>query len=198
MIVNIGRQLAAGGREIGKILAEKLNLEYCDREIIFAAAQQSGIAPEQFERADEIQNRLLYALGKDNHIKLFQLQSETIRDLADKHDCLFLGRCADYILRDRNDCINIFLSANEQDRIKRLLTSRVPINNHAHDSQPLSETEALELIHKTDEQRAEYYNFFTNKTWGAAASYDLCINTSVLGIQQTVELILQFINSKQK
>lgn len=184
MVINIGRQLAAGGREIGKILADNLDLMYCDREILLAAANNSGISEEQFEKADEIENRLLYAFG-NNNIQLFQWQSDTIRDLAEKHNCLFLGRCADYILRDRNDCINIFLSANLEDRIKRVQERR-----------QVTEHEAVEILKQADKRRAEYYNFFTNKTWGAAASYDLCINTSILGIDKTAELILKFIAKK--
>lgn len=191
MILNIGRQLGSGGREIGKRLAERLNMAYFDKELILLAAKESGICPEMFEQADECTSKtggffglhfpwsttLPYNSGLTNEV-LFKIQSDVIRQQAEKQPCVFVGRCADYILRDRMDCVNIFISADEKDRIKRIA------QHHQCDNR-----QAEELLRKTDKGRAAYYDFYTDKTWGAAPSYDLCINSSLLGIERTVDMI---------
>ena len=112
---------------------------------------------------------------------LFKIQSDVIRNLAQKESCLFLGRCADYVLKDYPRCLNIFISADLEDRIRRTAALH-----------QVSEAKARETVIKTDKKRAEYYRFYSNKTWGAAESYHLCINSSVLGIDPTVEFILEF------
>ncbi len=177
MIINIGRQLAAGGREIGRLVAQRLGLHYYDCELLTEAAKESGLNPALFKRADESHDLFLCALGSPN-AEIFQFQSETIRHLAEAGDCLFIGRCADYVLRERTDCLNVFLTADLSDRVKRIM-----------DSQHLTERQAEDMIAKTDRRRADYYNFYTGKTWGAAASYDLCINTSRLSVDEIVALI---------
>lgn len=195
MILNIGRQLGSGGREIAKRIAQDLNMKYLDKELILLAAKESGIASEMFEKADECTqltggfwgfhlpwlSSLPFSSGLTNDC-LFQIQSEVITKEATQHDCVFVGRCADYILRQRKDCLNVFISADENDRIQRL---------QAHLN--IKEDEARNLIEKIDKQRAAYYNFYTNKTWGDAASYHLCLNSSVLGIDKSCEIIKQFI-----
>ena len=115
----------------------------------------------------------------------FKIQSDVIRQLAKKESCVFVGRCADYILREDPRCINVFITANTDDRIKRIAQSH-----------ELSVEKAQTLIEKTDKKRAEYYNFYSNKVWGAAESYHLCINSSVLGIDETVAFIRRFIEQK--
>ncbi len=177
MIITIGRQLAAGGREIGKRVAEALNLQYYDCELLTEAAKASGINPALFRNADESHDLFLCALGSRN-AELFQIQSETIQKLANEQNCLFIGRCADFVLRDNPACLNVFLTADLADRVARIMKA-----------QNLTEKQATELINKTERKRAEYYNFYTGKTWGAASSYDLCINTSRLSIDEIVELI---------
>ena len=191
MILNIGRQLGSGGREIAQRVARNLNMKFLDKELILLAAKESGIATEMFERADECTQKtggfwgfhlpwmssLPCSEGLTNDT-LFQIQSEVIKKEAELHDCIFVGRCADYILRERKDCLNVFVSAHEDDRIIRLQSA---LN--------IPEEEARHLIERTDKQRAAYYNFYTNKTWGEAASYDLCINSSVLGIENACHLI---------
>lgn len=195
MILNIGRQLGSGGREIAQKVAQDLNMKYLDKELILLAAKDSGIASEMFERADECTQKtgsfwgfhlpwmisLPCAEGLTNDT-LFQIQSEVIKKEAEQHNCIFVGRCADYILRERTDCLNVFISANEEHRIQRL-----------QNSLKITEEEARQLIERTDKQRAAYYNFYTNKTWGEAASYDLCINSSVLGIEKSCQLIECFL-----
>lgn len=191
MILNIGRQLGSGGREIAKLIAQNLHMKYLDKELILLAAKESGIASEMFEKADECTQKTggfwnfylpwISALPLSSgltHEHLFQIQSDVINQEAQNADCVFVGRCADFILRHRTDCLNVFVSADEDDRIKRLKS------NHN-----MTDEQARQLIQKSDKQRAAYYNFYTNKTWGEAASYDLCINTSTIGIENACRLI---------
>lgn len=177
MIINIGRELAAGGRAVGKALSESLSLAYYDKELIFEAAKESNFDANLFAQADEICNPYMYAMS-GNKTELFRIQSQVIRRLAEEGNCLFVGRCADYILRDRTDCLNIFLSCDKEERIHRL-----------EKRSSISAKQAEELIEKTDRQRAAYYNFYTNGVWGAAANYDICINTTSIDIPTTTNLI---------
>src|SRR5690554_3634644 len=116
---------------------------------------------------------------------LFKIQSDVIRDLADKQSCIFVGRCADYILRDHPRALNLFISAELADRVKRV-----------EDFFELPEKKARELIEKTDKKRAGYYNYYSNKQWGAAESYHLCINSSILGLEATADFIKDFLFQK--
>ncbi|MDR2563627.1 MAG: cytidylate kinase-like family protein [Prevotellaceae bacterium] len=192
--INIGRQLGSGGRLIGEKLAERLGVPCYDKELIFIASKESGLCKEFFERADEMtqfvpKNDLSSWFSSifggefagDNFLcndSLFRIQSDVIRRLADEGSCIFVGRCADYILRDRPNCLNVFISADFDDRIKRV-TELFKIN----------ETKARELIIRTDKRRAGYYNYYSNKLWGHATSYHICINSSKLGIEKTINLI---------
>lgn len=199
-VINIGRQLGSGGRLIGEKLAAQLHIDFFDKELIQIASKESGLGKEFFEKVDERASHSLIGglLGFRTNISsevygknylcnetFFEIQSNVIRDLAEEKSCLFVGRCADYILRENPRCINVFISANIEDRIKRV----------AQDQQ-LSTEKAEEVIEKTDKKRSEYYNYYSNKVWGAAESYHLCINSSVLGIDETVAFIRQFIEQK--
>lgn len=200
--VNIGRQLGSGGREIGEKLAARLGIAYYDRELIRLAAEESGLCSEVFERADEKASQsiiggilgLRFSFATGNGIgttnclspdALFKVQSDVIRRLAQEKSCLFVGRCADYILRDNPRCVNVFISCSRNERIRRLC--------RLHDVTPRA---AEELMDKTDRKRADYYNYYSNKVWGAAASYHLCIDSSTLGIDSTVDFVEQFVRSK--
>lgn len=198
-IINIGRSLGSGGRAIGHILAKEFNIAYYDREILNLAAKESGFCPEVFERSDE-KNRFLRTLGNiipffgggstyyNNELSnenLFRLQSEAIRKAAADHSCIFIGRCADYVLRDFPRCVNVFITADMADRI----SSVVKRNG-------CTENEACSIIERGDKERADFYNFYSSGTWGAASTYHLCINSSVLGIDRTAEYIKQFIIDK--
>lgn len=198
-IINIGRSLGSGGRAIGHILAKEFDIAYYDREILNLAAKGSGFCPEVFERSDE-KNRFLRTLGNiipffgggstyyNNELSnenLFRLQSEAIRKAAADHSCIFIGRCADYVLRDFPRCVNVFITADMTDRI----SSVVKRNG-------CTENEARSIIERGDKERADFYNFYSSGTWGAASTYHLCINSSVLGIDRTAEYIKQFIIDK--
>jgi len=200
IIITLGRQFGSGGREIGERIAARLGLPFYDRELIQIAAQKSGLGKEFFEQADEEKGRSLLsglmdhygALREDgtagaylSNEALFQMQSNVIRDLAAKASAVFIGRCADYVLKDFPRCLNFFISAAMEDRIQRIM--RI---------QQLSEKKARELIEKTDKKRAAYYNYFTDKQWGAADSYHLCVNSSVLGVEQTSAFLCHFIKKK--
>jgi cytidylate kinase len=192
-IINIGRQLGSGGREIGLKLSSRLGIPFYDKELIRIASQESGLKEEVFEKADEKKHFSLFGglLGlrgsATNEIylnyyltdeTLFKIQSDVIRALAEKQSCLFVGRCADYILKENPRCLNVFICADLDDRIKRIA-----------EIQHLPEKKAKDYIEKTDKNRAQYYNYFSDKTWGVAESYHLCINSSVLGIDETVSFI---------
>ena len=198
-IINIGRSLGSGGRAIGHILAKDFDIAYYDREILNLAAKESGFCAEVFERNDE-KNRFLRTLGNiipfigggatyyDNELSnenLFRIQSEAIRKAAADHSCIFIGRCADYVLRDNPRCVNVFITANMEDRI----ASVMKWNN-------CTVEKAQEIIEKGDSERASFYNFYSSGTWGAASTYHLCINSSVLGIEETAVLIKNFVIQK--
>lgn len=200
-IINIGRSLGSGGRAIGHILAKDFDIAYYDREILNLAAKESGFCAEVFERNDE-KNRFLRTLGNiipfigggatyyDNELSnenLFRIQSEAIRKAAADHSCIFIGRCADYVLRDNPRCVNVFITANMEDRI----ASVMKWNN-------CTAEKAQEIIEKGDSERASFYNFYSSGTWGAASTYHLCINSSVLGIEETAVLIKNFVVQKLK
>lgn len=198
-IINIGRSLGSGGRAIGHILAKDFDIAYYDREILNLAAKESGFCAEVFERNDE-KNRFLRTLGNiipfigggatyyDNELSnenLFRIQSEAIRKAAADHSCIFIGRCADYVLRDNPRCVNVFITANMEDRI----ASVMKWNN-------CTAEKAQDIIEKGDSERASFYNFYSSGTWGAASTYHLCINSSVLGIEETAVLIKNFVIQK--
>ena len=201
-VINIGRQLGSGGRQIGEKLSAEFGIGFYDKELIQLASKESGLGKEFFEKADEkssfsfIGGLLGLRTNTNNEVYVnnylcnetfFKIQSDVIRELAQKDSCVFVGRCADYILRDNPRCINVFITADTEDRIKRVAQTY-----------QLSLDKAQELIVKTDKKRAEYYNYYSNKVWGAAGSYHLCINSSVLGMDQTVTFITQFIKQRLK
>ena len=198
--INIGRQLGSGGRAIGRLLADSMGARYLDRELLTLAADRSGLSPEIFERTDEHKGFLHTLAGSlfpafsahtgyydesVNDDTLFRLQSEAIRRAAQEAPCIIIGRCADYVLRDMPRTVNVFVVADRRDRIARLCR----MNN-------ITEAEAARRIDKGDQRRAEYYNFYTQQRWGAAETYDLCLNTSLFGIERTAEIIRQFAEEK--
>jgi len=185
MILTIGRQLGAGGVEIGKIIAEQTKMAFFDRELIDQAAAQWGLSPATFASADERKKMAFgfFGIGAMDGDELFRMQSETIRRLADENSsngAIFVGRCANYVLRGRSDLRSVFLTASETDRISRVMKR---FN--------CSESEAREMMHRVNKQREAYYDYYASKTWGKASTYHLCINTSEIGIDATVALIIQ-------
>lgn len=197
-IITIGRQCGSGGHEIGKKLADKLGITCYDKELLRLAAEQSGIAPENFELYDEAPtNSLLYSLSLGNygmamghydmpiHQKIFLAQFDTIQKLADKGEsCVIIGRCADYALAKREQVINIFLRSDPKSRAKRLVEQY----------SDLTEKKAADQMVKTDKRRANYHNFYANTRWGVSESYDLVLDSLQLGIDNTVEILANYAN----
>ncbi len=194
IVICIGRQFGSGGREIGKGLAQKLGIPCYDKEILKKAAEDSGILPELFEKADEKPtNSLLYSLstGAHGHLmtfnsyndyltndRLFAFQSDAIRHMAEEGACVIIGRCADYILRGRKDMLSVYIHASMELRIQRICRLR-----------NIEEDAARSLIKKTDRSRANYYNFYSDNDWGAAETYDLSVDAGRLGVPRCVELL---------
>ncbi len=202
-IITIGRQYGSGGHDIGKQLAEELNVPFYDKALLERAAKDSGLCQEIFENHDEKPtNSFLYSLVMDtyslgyttssfsemplNH-KIFLAQFDAIKNIAKEGPCVIVGRCADYALADFPNVVNVFLHADMQDRIVRIA--------RRHD---LTDTKAKDLIIKTDKRRASYYNYYTSKKWGDAAGYDLSLNTATLGIDGTIHMIREFMACKER
>ncbi len=199
IIINIGRQFSSGGRYISKILCEEFGCRYFDKEILDLAAKESGFSPDVFKKSDEKKSFIhtlfhLHApmLSDDNFYNnkfseesLFKFQCDAIRKAASQGSCLFIGRCADYVLRDEPNTVSIFLAADMEDRISRTM-----------ERYNMDEESARKTISKKDSTRASYYNYYTGKKWGAAESYDLCINTSIFGLDETAIFIADFIRKR--
>ena len=198
-IITIGRQFGSAGREIGRVVAKHLDIKLYDKEMLSRAAQESGLCKELFETHDEKPtNSFLYSLVMDtysfgyssagftdmpmNH-KVFLAQFEAIKKLAAEGPCVMVGRCADYALADNKNCFSVFVHADLDWRIKRIAGK--------YNKTP---KEAKDMITKTDKSRASYYNYYTNKKWGAAAGYSLSIDSSVLGIEGAAQAIINTIH----
>ena len=199
IIINVGRQVGAGGQEIGRMLAQDFDAKFYDRELLNLAAKESGFSEKFFKQNDEKKGFLrgLFNVQAPHIIGgslygsnfsqegLFQFQSDAIRKVASEGNCVFLGRCADYVLRDFENVVNVFITASMDFRVK--LVSKV---------KELDEEHARKLIEHVEARRAQYYNYYTGKKWGAAESYDLCVDASILGLEATEKLIAEFIRQR--
>ena len=197
-VITIGRQFGSGGREIGEKLSKAYGINYYDRELLARAAKESGFCEEILQNHDERPtNSFLYNLVIDTYSfgynssafvdmpisqKVFLAQFDTIKKVADEGPCVIVGRCADYALDGRDNVINLFIYADDDFKIRRVM-----------DIYDLDENKARDMINKKDKQRQSYYNYYTNRKWGKADTYDLCINSSVLGVDGSVKLIKQFV-----
>lgn len=198
IIYTIGREFGSGGKDVGEKLAAKLGVPFYDKELLTRAAAESGLCEEIFHMQDEKPtSSFLYSLVTDTYSfshyhgsayldmplsqKVFLAQFDTIKKIANEGSCVIVGRCADYALSDQKNCINAFIFADKNYRIKRV----------AHDL-GLSDAKAKDLVNRTDKQRASYYNFYTNKKWGDSRSYDLSLNSEKIGIDGCVELLLKY------
>jgi len=201
IIINVGRQLGSGGHDIGRMLALDFQAKYYDRELMNLAAKESGFSEKFFEQNDEKKGffKGLFnvqtshfsggSMYKTNFSQesLFQFQSDAIIKAAKEGSCVFVGRCADYVLRDFPNTVNVFITASMDFRIGQIM------NKHKFD-----EAAARKFIEQGESRRAQYYNYYTGKKWGAAESYDLCIDSSILGLQQTEQIIANFIRKRFK
>jgi hypothetical protein len=201
IIINIGRQVCAGGLEIGKLLAEEFHAKYYDRELLNLAAKESGFSEEFFKQSDERKGflRSFFHLPYSNNWgggsnfyqsnfsqeSLFKFQSDAIIKAALEGSCVFVGRCADYVLRDFDDVVNVFITSPIEARAQLFMKEK----NVTYD-------EAVKRIQQVESRRASYYNYYTGKHWGHAASYDLCIDSSAMGAAETARLIADFVRKK--
>lgn len=198
MIITVGRQYGSGGRRLAKMLSEHFNIPLYDKDLINRVSEETGIAGEFFKKVDEqpsdsffsmILNSFSYGNScncADSVLSgnsLFCMQSKVIRNIAAEGDCIFVGRCADYILRDREDVLSIFVTADLDDRVKRVA-----------EYEGISEQSAKDVIEKADKTRAAYYNFYTEKRWGRGSSYDICLNSSKISLEQCMDIITQILN----
>ncbi len=201
-IVTIGRQYGSGGRDIGEALAKELGVKFYDKEMLKRAAKESGLCEEIFESHDEKPtSSFLYSLVMDtyslgyssgsyadmpiNH-KVFLAQFESIKKIAEEGSCVMVGRCADYALADNPNVINIFIYADLEKRTRRIARKY-----------DMTDAKAKDVIVKNDKKRASYYNYYTNKDWGDAKSYDLCLNSAKLGVDGCVKAILDYIKLRE-
>jgi cytidylate kinase len=202
IIINVGRQLGSGGHDIGRMLAMDFGAQYYDRELLNLAAKESGLSEKFLAKNDEHRSiirsflHLPSGLGTSSAYSrqglsqdsFFKLQSDAIRKAAADHSCVFVGRCADYVLRDMDNVVNVFVTASMDFRIEQVMAKRGFF----------SKVEARRFIEQGEADRASYYNYYTGKKWGYAESYDLCVDSSVLGLMQTEKFIAEFVRKKLK
>ncbi|MDD3205031.1 MAG: cytidylate kinase-like family protein [Lachnospiraceae bacterium] len=202
-IITIGRQFGSGGREIGEKVAEHFGIKCFDKELLTRAAKESGFCEEMIQNHDERPtNSFLYNLVMDTYSfgynsssfvdmpishKVFLAQFDTVKKIADEGPCVIVGRCADYALADYKNSLHLFIYGDMDVKIKRIAGKY-----------NLTDEKAKDMIIKKDKQRSSYYNYYSSKKWGQAESYDLCINSSVLGVGGTVNLIIQYIEDFEK
>ena len=197
-VITIGRELGSGGKSIGRIIANELNIPIYDSRLITIAAKESGFNPELFEKADEVTNKGLASsvvrtvtapfstIGSfyDNSLSnesLFKIQTDVINKKAETESCIIVGRCADYILRNHPRHLNIFIRANYDDRVKFVC-----------ERDQITPAKARQLIDKTDNQRSTYHDFYCETNWGDSRAYDICVNSSLLGLEGTAHYLLDF------
>ena len=201
IIINVGRQVCAGGLEIGKLLADEFQAKYYDRELLNMAAKESGFSEEFFKQSDErkgfFRSFLHLPFGNSwgggssfyqnnfSQESLFKFQSDAIIKAAQEGSCVFVGRCADYVLRDFPNVVNVFITASLESRAKLFMKEK-----------NVSKEEAIRRIQQVESRRASYYNYYTGKHWGQADSYDLCIDSSAIGSAATARLIAEFVRKK--
>lgn len=204
LVITIGRQFGSAGIDIGQKVAETLNIPFYDKELVEMAAQKSNLSPDALKHVDErATNSFLYSIasgGMSMHglhtptaydmpinDKLFIAQSEVIKEVAQKGDCVIVGRSADYVLRNEEnvDILSVFLYGDMTYRVKRVV-----------EHMGLTEAKARELVIKTDKRRRSYYEYYTSNDWGVMSNYDLCLNTGELGIDESADIIIEHVKSK--
>ena len=199
-VITIGRQLGSGGKEMAELLARELGVSVYDKALLQAAACESGIDASVFEQADESESSSLFGSFFSIHgsiseyfsggscidnDRLFEIQSEAIRNIAQNESCIIVGRCAEYVLRDHPAMFSIFITADHADRVERVMRA-----------EGLEREAAVEFIEKNDKKRRSYHDYYATTHWGEAGSYDLCVNVSRLGIEATVDFLKQYIQKR--
>lgn len=205
-VITIGRQFGSAGHDIGELIAKELGYDFYDKELVELAAKKSNIATDTVKNIDErATSSLLYSLASGSYSirgmtgplyyemplndKLFIAQSEIIKSVAAKNNCVIVGRCADYALKDESgiELLNVFVHAPLDYRVKRVM-----------DELGLNEKKAKERVTKTDKQRKTYYSYYSNRDWGEMTNYDICINSEKTGIECGAQMIINYIRSLEK
>lgn len=197
-VITIARGYGSGGKTIGKMLAEKLNIHFYDRELMRLASDSSGINEELFVKADEkVKKSLLFSVAKkvyhgelippdsDDFVSndnLFNYQAKVIKEIAGQESCVIVGRCADYVLKDYKNVIRIFVHAPFEDCVKTVM-----------ELSDISKEDAVKKITSIDKHRAAYYKYYTGHDWENAANYDLCLNSSKLGFDRCVDMVIEYL-----
>lgn len=201
-VITIAREYGSGGKTIGKMLAEELGIHYYDMELLRLASDESGINEQLFAKSDErlkkpiffkrstkstYSGKLVPPNSEDftSELNLFNYQAKVIMDLADKESCVIVGRCADYVLRDRENVLKIYVHAPVEDCVKKTMEVR-----------NLNEDDARHFMEQTDKRRADYYRYFTGNNWKNADNYDLCLNSSILGWDKCVSVVKSYLQIK--
>lgn len=197
VIITIGRQFGSGGHELGEKLAKRLSIPFYDRALLSAAAEHSGLTRDMIESLDEQPtNSFLYSLSVgsygfsgDVHLPLnnqvFLAMTKAIRDIAEQGSCVIVGRCAEYVLQDNDALVRVFVHADKESRVKRIMEKR-----------GLKERDAQVLMQKTDKKRASYHDFYCDEKWGVTTSYDLSVNSGLLGIDAAVDMIAHYVENR--
>lgn len=205
-VITIGRQYGSAGHDIGQMVAEALGYKFYDKELVEMAAKKSNISKDALSDIDEkATSSFLYSLASGNYSlrgltgplyyemplndKLFIAQSEVIKDVASRDNCVIVGRCADYVLDDVKDVdlLNVFIHADQDFRIRR-------VKNAFN----ITERQARDRVVKTDKQRKTYYSYYANRDWGAMGNYDMCLNTCTLGIKTAANIIINYVKGLDK
>jgi len=193
-LITVGRQFGSGGKAVAECIGKRLSIPVYDKELLDLAAQRSGLSRQCFERSDEKRSFLhlgslfgsnrygAYSRNPLGDAELFRIQSETMRGIAQFGSAVFVGRASDYVLRDM-DCLDVFICAPIESRVQRIM-ERLNLN----------EDEARRRIASQDSERQKFYDYFTFEHWGQAANYDLCVDSSILGIEGTADFIIDFYN----
>lgn len=198
-VITIARGYGSGGRTMGKLLAKELGIHYYDRELLRLASDESGINQALFEKADEkLKKSLLYRIARkeykgeiippdsENFISndnLFNYQAKVIKEIATQESCVIVGRCADYILKDRDHVVKLFIHASLEDCVARL-----------EDMYSLPKNELEKKVIETDKRRAEYYKYYTGRNWEVANNYDLCLNSQRLGYDKCIKIVKNYLD----
>ena len=199
-VITIARSYGSGGRKMGKLLAKELGFEYYDREILRIASDESGISEDLFDQVDEIKKMPLFRIARDvytgevippdsddfiSNENLFRYQAKIIRELAATRNCVIVGRCANFILRGRENVLNVFVTAPVVDCVRRVM-----------ETDGLNLEEAEKKIKKVDKRRADYFKYFTGREWHDAALYDLCLNTGHMSEQKCVDIVRSYMDAR--
>lgn len=201
-VITVGRSFGSGGRALGRLIADKLGIAFYDKELLVKAAEKAGMSPEYFERNDERVPRFFSGLFSFNHgynpmsfyagtssitsDAIYQAQCDFIHEIAATGPCVIVGRSADYVLRDVDNVINIFVHAAMDDCVRRIVER----------ADTMTDDEARSLAERTNKLRAAFYNFYTDKRWGVASSYDLTLNSSLMPLEDCADFVIEYVRRR--